>query len=199
MHQITTRQIIREANLPLEVVELQLITTLHLEVVIMLGTTHHLEVVMKDLTNINKEYKRDSGTSKIKDGLMTQEANLPLELVVTQLITTLHLEVVFMIGTALHLEVATQDLDNIETILMIGIDIIINLIIALHLEVMIRCRMTLHLEVVLLTDCCNVNVRMNPTVIIRGKVVMPDLEDDGVGGMRLLCLEVNPVMIQDIP
>ncbi|KAI2501612.1 hypothetical protein MHU86_12810 [Fragilaria crotonensis] len=53
----------------------------------MLGTTLHLvEVVMKALTNI-KEYKRDSGTSKIKDGLMT-EANLPLELVVTQLITT---------------------------------------------------------------------------------------------------------------
>ncbi|KAI2509332.1 hypothetical protein MHU86_5085 [Fragilaria crotonensis] len=173
-HQIKTRQIIREANLP--VVEMQLITTLHLEVVIMLGTALHLEVVMKDLTNISKEYKRDSGTSKIKGGLITQEADLPLELVVAQLITTLHLEVVFMIGTALNLEVATQDLDNIDTILMIGIDIIVNLIIApLHLEVMIRCRTTLHLEVVLLTDCGNVNVSMNTTVVIGGKVVTPNL------------------------
>jgi hypothetical protein len=94
-----------------------------------------------------------------------------------QRIATLHLEVVITLGTTLPLEEATQDLDNINKI-MIGINTIVNLIIALHLEVMIRCGTTLHFKVVLLTDCGNVNMSMNAIVVIRGKVVMPDLKDD---------------------
>jgi hypothetical protein len=62
----------------------------------------------------HKEEMKESQTRHIKTRQISQEANLPLEVLVTQLSTTLHLEVVIMLGTALHLEVVTKDLDNIN-------------------------------------------------------------------------------------
>ncbi len=61
-----------------------------------------------------KEEMRESQTCQIKTRQISREANLPQEEFVTQLITTLHLEVVIMLGTALHLEVVTKDLNNIN-------------------------------------------------------------------------------------
>jgi hypothetical protein len=112
-----------------------------------------------------------------------------------QLITTLHLEVVTVRNTALHLEVVTQDLDDIDTI-MTGINAIVKLIIALHLEVVIMRDTALHLEVVL-TDCTDDNMIVIAIIVIHLVVATPALEDiiGKISRIGVPPMEVVPVMI----
>lgn len=99
-----------------------------------------------------------------------------------------------MRDTALHLKVVTQDLDDIEMII-IGIHAIVKLIVALRLEVTIACHTALRLEVVL-TDFGDVNMIMIVIVVIHRVVATPDLGDNSlIDGMLVLHMEVTPVMM----